>query len=138
MKTILCIICIAILQSSMFAQQRSLPDSFLLKKSRDQKTAAFITLGIGSATLLPGILMLSGQWPGLNNLNWEKVLGGTALVGVGASCVTASIILFMASKRNEKRAYDPGFTMSLNKPVEVMGLPGKYMPYSVGVNIAIR
>jgi hypothetical protein len=138
MRTILCIIAIAILQSSTFAQQRALPDSFLLKKSKDQKTAAYITLGIGTATMLPGIIMLSNQKPGLGNVDWQKVLGGTALIGVGVSCLTASIILFTASKRNENKAYDPKLTMSLNKPVEVMGLPGKYMPYSVGLNIAIR
>jgi hypothetical protein len=138
MKKICCIAFICILQLPLFAQQRQLPDSIFLAKSKSQKTAAYITLGVGAATLLPGMVMLMNEKPGWNHVNWERVLGGTALIGIGVSCVTASIVLFAASKRNERNAYERGLTFHLNRPVELVGLPEKYLPYSVGVSLALK
>lgn len=138
MKKIYCVIFICALQLPLFAQHQRLPDSIFLAKSKSQKTAAYITLGIGAATLLPGMMMLMNEKPGWNHVNWNRVLGGTALIGVGVSCVTASIVLFAASRRNERKAYEPGLTFHLNRPVELVGLPEKYLPYSVGVSLALK
>ena len=108
-----------------------------LQKSKNQKTAAFITLGVGAATFIPGIIILSSQEVGWNRTNWNNVLSGTGLTIVGVGCLTASTILFIASNRNKRKA-DPVISF-INKPVEInTGVFVKRLPYSIGMSIALR
>lgn len=138
MKTILCILLAVGFKFSVFGQQRLVYDSIFLQKSHNQKTAAYITLGTGTVSLVAGIVVLSNEKPGLDRVNWKNVLGGSALITVGVACLTTSIVLFNASRRNERKAYDPDITFNMNKPVEITGLRNQYFPYSAGVSIRIR
>jgi hypothetical protein len=138
MKFFLSISVLLLLQSPLRSQEIT-PDSIFLQKSKDQKLAGYITLGCGIATFIPGFVMLANEQPGLSTVNWDRVLGGIALVGVGAVCVTTSVVLFAASRRNEKNAYKYGMSFYINKPVLInTGLQKKYLPYSVGVRIPIK
>lgn len=139
MKILLPVLLFLIMKTPVCAQNEIVPDSFFLQKSKDQKLAGYITLGCGVGTFIPGFVMLANEEPGLSTVNWDRVLGGIALVGIGTACVTASIVLFAASRRNEKKAYKYGTSFFINEPVMInTGLQKKYLPYSVGVRIAIK
>jgi hypothetical protein len=138
MKYFLSISLLLLLQGTLRSQE-IYPDSIFLQKSKDQKLAGYITLGCGLATFVPGFIMLANEEPGLSTVNWDRVLGGIALIGVGTACVTTSIVLFAASRRNHKKAYQHGTSFFINEPVMInTGLQKKYLPYSVGVRIRIK
>jgi hypothetical protein len=125
------------LSLSLIAQQPVLPDIYLMTKSKNQKTAAYITLGSGAATFFTGFIILAQTDPGWARVNWDNVLGGLGLIAFGAGCTTASIILFSASKRNERVAHT--MKVSINKPIQVnTGAFVKNLPYTVGISIPIR
>jgi hypothetical protein len=108
-----------------------------LKKSKNQKTAAYITLGCGVATLLPGLILLGETRPGWENVDWGKALGGSGLVLVGVGCITSSIILFISSGHNQRRANKVSF--HINEPVLInTGVQQKKLPYSIDVRIPIK
>ncbi|HEX2628315.1 MAG TPA: hypothetical protein VHM26_04870 [Chitinophagaceae bacterium] len=138
MKTILCILLAVGFKFSVVGQQRILYDSIFLQKSHNQKTAAYITLGTGTVSLVAGVVVLSNEKPGLDRVNWKNVLGGSALIAAGVVCITTSVVLFSASRRNERNAYDPDITLNMNKPIEIAGLRNQFFPYSAGVSIRIR
>jgi hypothetical protein len=137
MKTILIFIVAICCMFSSFAQQSKmdLRDAYL-QRSKNQKLGAYITLGCGTAALLPGVVLFAqAEGKGLEEL--DKGLKGTGLIIVGVGCIGASVIQFINSNRNLKRANR--LTLEINKPVVIdMGLDTRTLPYSVGVNIPIN
>lgn len=113
-----------------------LADYYLLK-SRKQRKAAIITLSCSGATLLPGLILLSDVQPGWEHVNWNKALGGSALVIVGTGLAISSAILFMSSGKNRKKA-ERG-RVFINRPIPVnMGRAVIVLPYSVGITVPVR
>lgn len=76
-----------------------------LKKSRSQKTAAWILLGTGSLATILGTIEVNPNYGESTNTNF-LLIGGLALVG-------ASVPLFIASSRNKTRS----MSMSLKNNV---------------------
>jgi len=74
-----------------------------LAKSKGQKTAAFILLGIGVTTLTIAAV---------GDLNFD-VLG--AVVVVGGVATIASIPLFIASRKNKKKAMNMSANIKMEK-----------------------
>lgn len=110
-------------------------DAYLLR-SQNQKLGAFITLGCGTAALVPSLIMMSNGGTGEFG-DIEKGLQAAGLFLVGVGCIGASAIQFINSNRNLKRANR--LSLQINKPVAIyMGLNNRVLPYSVGVGIPIN
>jgi hypothetical protein len=108
-----------------------------LEKSRRQQTAGFITLGCSALALIPGITLLNHSEPGWEGINWYTAMGGVALTTVGVGFAVSSVILFVSSNKNRKKAN--GMALFINKPIQVnTGLVRTTLPYSVGVTVPIR
>jgi|GEM_PF-2610462 len=134
----LCLL-LAVLGAGLSAAGQADPDlaDYYLLKSRKQQKAAFITLSCSAATLLPGLIMLSDVQPGWERVNWNKALGGSALVIVGTGLAISSAILFISSGKNRKRA-ERG-RVFINRPIPVnMGRAAIVLPYSVGITVPVR
>lgn len=140
MKTVFSFIVVMMLSGSLAAQNLSeQKDMYYLKKSQDERTAGYITLACGAASLIPGVVMLSQTKPGWETVNWSKALGGTALTIIGTACITASIVLFIKSDNSRRKAKASMVTLQLNKPVPVYkGLQKAILPYSVGMSFALK
>ena len=67
-----------------------------LKKSKNQKTAAWILVGVGSLSTLLGTIQVNPDY-GENNNSTFLLVGGLVTLG-------ASVPLFIASARNKKKA----------------------------------
>jgi uncharacterized membrane protein len=101
MKIITMLAMLLIIGAATFCQQTNpspaLTKQDYLKKSKNQKTAAWILLGGGSALVVTGILLS-------NNASFDN-LGTTAGVAiVGGLSMLGSIPLFLASGRNKRKA----------------------------------
>lgn len=70
-----------------------------LKKSKNQKTAAWILLGGGSALIATGIIVGSSEESTFND-----AAGGAAIAGIGLLSTIGSIPLFIASGKNKRKA----------------------------------
>jgi len=138
MKALFIIIAMTDLSYSCLAQNIQQPDAdYYLKKSKDQKTAAYVTLGCGAATLVPGLIMVSQTGPGWETVNWTKALGGSGLIILGTGCLVASLVLFIQSDKNQRKVNS--VTLQLNKAVPVnTGLQKITLPYSIGLSVALR
>ncbi len=136
-KKIFFIVILVSISLSSISQARGYSRTDYLEKSRNQKKAAFITLGCSAATLIPGIVLLSQTQPGWERVDWGKALGGAGLTIAGAGFAVSSIILFVSSDRNRKTA--ERMEVFINKPIPVnKGVAVTTLPYSVGVTIPIR
>ena len=136
MKKLFTVILLNLFLSST-AQKISWERADYLGKSKEQRVKGFITLGIGTAALVPGVIMLSQTTPGWETVNWGKALGGSVLAIIGTTCIISSVVLFASSEKNRKRADRISF--QFNKPVQVYtGLAETSLPYSVGLNIVLR
>ena len=78
-----------------------------LKKSRNQKTAAWIILGGGGVFILSGLLVNTNDTQSYTPAPTVTVTG-TSLIAVGVLAEIASIPLFMAASKNKKRAMSLG------------------------------
>ncbi len=85
-----------------------------LKKSRNQKTAAFVLLGIGAALDIGGIIATvsnaSKEVDYVFSTQTSSVNHGTeyALYIAGTACLTGSLALFIVSKSNKKKGMSLG------------------------------
>jgi hypothetical protein len=110
---------------------------YYLEKSKRQEKGAVVTLALGGATLIPGLLLLNDVKPGWEHVNWNKALGGSGLVIAGTGLVISSIVLFISSNGNKRKADRIG--VFVNRPIEInKGLALTTLPYSVGFTIPIR
>ena len=74
-----------------------------LKKSKTQKTAAWIATGVGTTIILGTVLSAaSDPFPEYGEDNTESV--GTVPALIGLACLGTGAYLFIASGRNKKKA----------------------------------
>lgn len=124
---------------TFFANGQSPSDrsEFLLHKSKKQRTAGFITLGGGTASVVSGIILVNQTSPGWETVDWGKALGGSALILTGVGLITTGIVLLVASDRNKQKA--SRLAIHLNKPVMInTGYQQTVLPYSMSVSFALR
>lgn len=83
-----------------------------LQKSKNQKTAAFVLLGVGAALDIGGIIAtISNANKELDNLFLENSVNHTTeyvLYAAGTACLAGSLTLFILSKSNKKKAVSLG------------------------------
>ncbi len=107
MKRSIVFLIVVVLSFHSFAQQTTpaqpLTKEDYLKKSKSQKTTAFILLGIGA-----GCIAIAA--PGNVSFDVLPIL----VIGGGAAAVS-SIFLFSAAKRNKKRAMKMTASMDVKK-----------------------
>ncbi|MBK8494172.1 MAG: hypothetical protein IPL50_03500 [Chitinophagaceae bacterium] len=110
MKKKLLINCVMLLFSfQCFCQPASKTD--YLQKSKNQKTAAFILLGVGAALDIGGIITTISNankqfdFPDVNKVNHS---GEYALYIAGTACLMGSLTLFILSKSNKNKALSIG------------------------------
>ena len=93
--------------TSAFSQELEKDQSLLrtdfLKKSKNQKTAAWIATGVGTTIILGTVLSAaSDPFPEYGEDNTESV--GTLPALIGLACIGTGGYLFIASGRNKKKA----------------------------------
>ena len=110
MKKKLLINCVMLLFSfQCFSQPAGKTD--YLQKSKNQKTAAFILLGVGAALDIGGIITTISNankqfdFPDVNKVNHS---GEYALYIAGTACLMGSLTLFILSKSNKNKALSLG------------------------------
>jgi len=89
---------------------------YFLKKSRKQKTAAWIFLGAGTA-------MIGVAAPG--NVSFDIL---PVLVIGGGTCIITSIPLFIAAARNKRKAANLAFEMKTVPRLETAGPVSQALP----------
>lgn len=137
MKKVLFFLVVSLISLSSFSQYSEDMRDYYLAKSQRQKTAGYITLAGGTAALIPGLIMLNNNDGAGWEADWVKGFKASGLILLGTGLLTSSLVLFIASSRNERKANR--ITLNLNKPVPVYNLSGpSVLPYSVGVSIPIN
>jgi hypothetical protein len=100
-KIILCTM-LLILATTAFSQQTTPSVAFTkqdyLKKSKDQKTAAWVLLGGGTVMIGTGFLIGARK-----ESSFDDAAGGAILAAIGVLSDIGSIPLFIASGRNKRK-----------------------------------
>ena len=91
-----------------------------LKKSKNQKTAAWILVGVGSLSTLLGTIQVNPDYGGNNNSTFLLV-GGLVTLG-------ASVPLFIASARNRKKAMSLTFKNETTQQIQNSGIVNQNIP----------
>jgi hypothetical protein len=106
---------------SSFGQQSTAtsapkPNTDYIKKSKNQKTAAWIMLGSGAALVITGIIIpkgeskgFTGSYYGLPAEEYENDGIKAAVGGIGLLFMLGSIPFFIASGKNKRRATSLSF-----------------------------
>ena len=113
---------------------QTLPD-YLLKKSKNQKTAAWILLGSGSAVAIAGSIIGTNAVKNSNPNDPFDIfppgsLAGGAMILGGIAAIVASVPFFIASGKNKRKAN----LILQNEPQSFLRQLHKGKNYSVGVS----
>lgn len=106
-----------------------------LLKSRNQKTGAFILMGLGCAAVITGIIIESKN--SVDNL-YSTIVdestnnSGAIIAGAGAGLILGSIPLFIASSRNKKKA-----NVSAGSQPTGFGVPANIGKNITGISMTI-
>lgn len=106
MKKIILLSLLLAFTASSFGQQ-SAPkqhwtETNYYKKSKRQKTWAWVSTGVGGSVLL--VTLLADVLATAVTLGQEKATGTTVPYIIGAAGVTTGVVLFVASGKNRKKA----------------------------------
>ena len=111
---------------SSFSQQNnptpSLTQHDYLKKSKHQKTAAWILLGSG------GLFAILGSVQTNPDYGESDQTGRTILLVTGLTTIAVSVPLFIASSKNKKKAMSVSFKNEKTPQLVETGLVYKYAP----------
>ncbi|HEX7844335.1 MAG TPA: hypothetical protein VF476_00965 [Chitinophagaceae bacterium] len=118
MKKIAFLVLLIALFTGAFSQQVSQSASFAekdyLKKSRSQKTWAWILTGTGVAVVTIGLLT-QDYVDAITGIAEEKNSASPIVYVVGGSCITGGIILFAASAKNKKKAMSGSVILKMER-----------------------
>lgn len=106
--------------SQQTAPASSLTKQDYLKKSKNQKTAAWILAGVGSLSTLLGTIQVNPDY-GENNNSTFFLVGGLVTLG-------ASVPLFIASAKNKKKAMSLSFKNENIQQVLNSGIVNRIRP----------
>ena len=114
MKKIIILTMLLIIATTTFSQQTkpspTITKQDYLKKSRHQKTAAWIVLGGGLLSTGLGSIRFkpNDTWGGGND---QPTTGSTVFLVTGLAAIGASIPFFISASKNKKKAADVSFRM---------------------------
>jgi len=83
-----------------------------LAKSKNQKTAAWVLLGGGTALIGAGFLIGDSK-----NSSFDDAATGAVLGGIGVLSAIGSIPLFIASGKNKKKALNMSTNIKMEKTI---------------------
>jgi hypothetical protein len=120
MKKILLFITVLALSVRSFAQQTDPPQLSVketyLKKSKNQKTAAWVLLGGGVALIGAGFLIGDGK-----ESSFDDAATGVIMGGIGTLSMIGSIPLFLASSKNKRRAMKATTSIKMERAFYAQG-----------------
>ncbi len=103
MKKVFVYVLLVAMPTAIFCQKTndSVPDikTHYIEKSKNQKTAAWVLLGGGTALIGVGFLIGDNK-----NSTFDDAATGALLAGIGVLSTIGSIPLFIASGKNKRRA----------------------------------
>ena len=105
-----------------------------LQKSKNQKTAAWVLLGGGSALIIGGLLIGNGK-----DASFSAAGAGVVMGAAGFLSMVGSIPLFIASGRNKRKANNASVYLQFEKipGIQQTGMSGRsyYPAVSVKFNL---
>lgn len=127
---IISLVLMLVVSSSLFSQQPLLTEEEYLRKSKSQKTAAWVLFGGGLGMVSGGIAInLSG---GILNGNGSK---GLWLSYVGGATVLSSIPLFITASKNKRKAASVSMSNEKIQTLQKGSFAYKFVP---AVRLTIR
>ena len=103
-----------------------------LKKSKTQKTVAWVLLGAGTAMTIGGVIAARN---GVDDSDPNETLNGAALIVGGIALDITSIPFFIASSKNKQRA----LTVTLrNEPVPTLVHGGVLPARMPSINLIVK
>jgi hypothetical protein len=126
MKRLFTIMLSLIFCSAVFGQQTK---ADYLKKSKSQKTFAFVLAGGGSIAWLAGLNKYMDQGD-------NKDGGGEAAMIIGGTAALASIPLFIISSKNKKKAMSMSFKNQMIPQLQNSGFVYRTIP-SLNIKISL-
>ncbi len=129
MKKILTSLTVLIIGISCFCQHTDSLQSIktdYLRKSKNQKTAAWVLLGGGVAMTITGLIMYSNDYNNAVEDNpWyfgtDANPAGAAIATIGLLSCAGSIPLFIASGKNKKRALSVSTGLKMERASVIQG-----------------
>lgn len=108
MKKTIAILMLSLIISAGFSQQLD-PEKMkvrddLLQKSKNQKTTAFLMLGLGAAAAVAGTIIFEQNFDIWDDSNDQAAGTGAVLATAGGLSMLGSIPFFIASSKNKGRA----------------------------------
>lgn len=140
MKKIIIITWLLVFAATSFSQQ-SAPkqhwtETDYYKKSKRQKTAAWIFTGAGSVVLLTTLLVEA--FSVAVTLGTDKASGTTLPYAIGGACVATGVVLFVASSKNKKKAKAASVFINMEKTPAIQYTTLKSQSFSsLGVRISL-
>ena len=120
MKKVFVYVLLVAMPTTIFCQKTndSVPDikTHYMEKSKNQKTAAWVLLGGGTALIGVGFLIGDNK-----NSTFDDAATGALLAGIGVLSTIGSIPLFIASGKNKRKAMNASAFIKL----ETVPLPQK-------------
>jgi hypothetical protein len=130
MKRIFIFVMLLLVMSTAFSQQlpsnQPLTQQDYVKKSKNQKTVAWILLAGGVGLIGTGLLIGNGD-----ETSFDDAASGGIVAGVGVASALVSIPVFLASTRNKKKA------MELSAGVQRFPLPFHSIVASTAVTLKL-
>ena len=102
MKSIILCLILLVFGFQSFSQAPEGSRDYYLQKSKNQKTAGWVLLGVGTAMAVGGGIGFSNNFELFDSTTKGDVYGGIMLAGIVADLV--SIPVFISSGRNARRA----------------------------------
>ena len=136
---------VSLAQQTAPIQQQTTPnqnwkDSDLYKKSKTQKTVAWVLLGSGTALFVGGLI---AHYNYLNNndnpfAELTETTTGEVVAGVGVLVASGSIPFFIASSKNKKKAKAASVFIDVERARVLQGTAFSNQPFpAVGVRIPL-
>ena len=120
MKKIIVFVIAVITASNTFSQQTQTDTvkygtkDYYLQKSKRQKTGALVLLIGGTAMMGVGLLIADGK-----DASFDQAGTGAIIIGLGFLADIGSIPLFIASKKNKKRASKASVSLKIQDALVV-------------------
>ncbi len=128
MKIIILITCLLVLSATAFSQQtnssKPVTKSDFLKKSKHQKTAAWIMLGSGTVVTFIGAGLIIVE----NDVGDGASVGSIILTCAGGSAMLGSLFLFEASSKNKRNALSLSFKNEFAPQIHPNGFVYRAVP----------
>jgi len=135
MKKIIVFAVLLIVSVASFSQQTNshpvLNKQDYLKKSKNQKTTAWVLLGGGAALILVGDLIGNSK-----ESSFSDAGTGVVIAGIGALSMLGSIPLFIASGKNKRKAMSMSFKNEMMRQLQTGSFVNRSVP-SLSLKISL-